>query len=83
MDQFFQQPGKTLVTCGILYWDRSYSRAYQFLVLQKMENLVTHRLLVCKVLLGLSTRVLVCIKPNTNDWNLMNHLPDVVLNRGL
>lgn len=83
MDHSFQQPGITLVTHGILYWDRNYSRAYKFLVLQEMKNLVTHRLLVCKVLLGLSTRVLACIKPNTNDWNLMKNLPDMVLNRGL
>lgn len=82
-EQSFQQPGITLVTHGILYWGRSYSRGYQFLVLQDMKNLVSHRLLVCNVLLGLSTRVLVCIKPNTNDWNLMKHLPDMVLNRGL
>lgn len=83
MEQSFQQPGITLVTHSILYWNRSYSRAYQFLVLQEMKSLVTHRLLVCKVLLGLSTRGLVCIKPNTNDWNLMKHLPELVLNTRL
>lgn len=46
MDQSFQQPGITLATHGIFYWDRNCSRTYKFLVLQEMTNLVTHRLLV-------------------------------------
>ena len=55
----------------------------KFLVFQERTNLVSHRLLVSEVPVGLSTRVLITIKPNTSDWYLMKHLFAKVLKVGL
>lgn len=54
-----------------------------FLVFWERTDHVSHRLLVSKLALGLTTRALLRKGPNAIAWNLTKHLLDEVLKVGL